>query len=97
IRFIPLAPPARPSAYLAARCFLLLMTRRPPRSTLFPYTTLFRSQLCLSVYCFSGSISCDDFCFIFKPFFPSLVHFFRIAQLPSETNECSIMVGLGDH
>src|SRR5438309_6979862 len=24
--------------------FLLLMTRRPPRSTLFPYTTLFRSD-----------------------------------------------------
>src|SRR5690242_21279299 len=25
--------------------FLFLMRRRPPRSTLFPYTTLFRSQL----------------------------------------------------
>src|SRR5438874_4558147 len=25
--------------------FFLLMTPRPPRSTLFPYTTLFRSQL----------------------------------------------------
>src|SRR5437588_7365195 len=24
-------------------CFFFLMTRRPPRSTLFPYTTLFRS------------------------------------------------------
>src|SRR5438270_5531116 len=24
-------------------CFFSLMTRRPPRSTLFPYTTLFRS------------------------------------------------------
>src|SRR2546430_8682201 len=30
---------ARPSA----RCFFFLMIRRPPRSTLFPYTTLFRS------------------------------------------------------
>src|SRR6201986_5568882 len=28
-------------------CFFFLMIRRPPRSTLFPYTTLFRS-LCLS-------------------------------------------------
>src|SRR2546422_5744616 len=31
----------------AARCslaFFFLMIRRPPRSTLFPYTTLFRSQ-----------------------------------------------------
>ena len=24
-------------------CFFFLMIRRPPRSTLFPYTTLFRS------------------------------------------------------
>src|SRR2546430_12339436 len=27
--------------------FFFLMIRRPPRSTLFPYTTLFRSQHCL--------------------------------------------------
>src|SRR3712207_9462601 len=27
------------------RCFFFLMIRRPPRSTLFPYTTLFRSML----------------------------------------------------
>src|SRR2546425_11525396 len=26
--------------------FFFLMIRRPPRSTLFPYTTLFRSQQC---------------------------------------------------
>src|SRR3712207_7523075 len=26
------------------QCFFLLMIRRPPRSTLFPYTTLFRSR-----------------------------------------------------
>src|SRR3712207_7852904 len=26
--------------------FFFLMIRRPPRSTLFPYTTLFRSQVC---------------------------------------------------
>src|SRR2546425_13365204 len=29
-------------------CFFFLMIRRPPRSTLFPYTTLFRS---CAVYC----------------------------------------------
>src|SRR2546430_13049472 len=29
--------------YLLAFCFFFLMIRRPPRSTLFPYTTLFRS------------------------------------------------------
>src|SRR2546430_9904793 len=27
-------------------CFFFLMIRRPPRSTLFPYTTLFRSCSC---------------------------------------------------
>src|SRR2546429_4264120 len=27
--------------------FFFLMIRRPPRSTLFPYTTLFRSRYCL--------------------------------------------------
>src|SRR5207244_12731172 len=30
-------------AILVARFFFFLMIRRPPRSTLFPYTTLFRS------------------------------------------------------
>src|SRR5260221_6108202 len=36
---------ARASASSAAPdfCFFFLMIRRPPRSTLFPYTTLFRS------------------------------------------------------
>src|SRR6202000_3576733 len=28
---------------VACMCFFFLMIRRPPRSTLFPYTTLFRS------------------------------------------------------
>src|SRR2546430_6574958 len=28
----------------AYSCFFFLMIRRPPRSTLFPYTTLFRSR-----------------------------------------------------
>src|ERR1041385_9430666 len=30
--------------YIDAVFFFFLMIRRPPRSTLFPYTTLFRSQ-----------------------------------------------------
>src|SRR3954449_11155829 len=34
--------PLRPASQL--RVFFLLMIRRPPRSTLFPYTTLFRSN-----------------------------------------------------
>src|SRR3712207_9343353 len=37
--------------YSSVRCvctiiFFFLMIRRPPRSTLFPYTTLFRSHVC---------------------------------------------------
>src|SRR2546422_10963147 len=36
-------------AYMCAFFFFFLMIRRPPRSTLFPYTTLFRSQYALGV------------------------------------------------
>src|SRR6476660_10315267 len=33
--------------FLTSLCyFFFLMIRRPPRSTLFPYTTLFRSERC---------------------------------------------------
>src|SRR2546426_7278864 len=32
------------------------MIRRPPRSTLFPYTTLFRSRLYRSLYGFRGAV-----------------------------------------
>src|SRR6266853_4229612 len=32
------------AAYCHASLFFFLMIRRPPRSTLFPYTTLFRSR-----------------------------------------------------
>src|SRR5436190_16383222 len=32
-------------------CFFFLMIRRPPRSTLFPYTTLFRSNCRRSARC----------------------------------------------
>src|SRR2546425_5592151 len=35
--------------------FFFLMIRRPPRSTLFPYTTLFRSGC-------GGACSCDEAC-----------------------------------
>src|SRR5260370_36718771 len=31
-------------------CFFFLMIRRPPRSTLFPYTTLFRSRYTRNAY-----------------------------------------------
>src|SRR5438445_10754470 len=32
--------------FVVSRFFFFLMIRRPPRSTLFPYTTLFRSTWC---------------------------------------------------
>src|SRR3712207_9294390 len=35
-------------------CFFFLMIRRPPRSTLFPYTTLFRSVTVLSLFSGGG-------------------------------------------
>src|SRR2546427_12252238 len=35
----------KPSYVLLDLLFFFLMIRRPPRSTLFPYTTLFRSQV----------------------------------------------------
>src|SRR2546426_4441211 len=42
--FILLIPlPARPARHSYPLLFFFLMIRRPPRSTLFPYTTLFRS------------------------------------------------------
>src|SRR5687767_15631853 len=34
--------------FLSFYFFFFLMIRRPPRSTLFPYTTLFRSLFCIS-------------------------------------------------
>src|SRR2546429_10025609 len=35
--------------YIYFLFFFFLMIRRPPRSTLFPYTTLFRSDSCANV------------------------------------------------
>src|SRR2546430_7444941 len=35
--------------------FFFLMIRRPPRSTLFPYTTLFRSSAAFASTCSSGN------------------------------------------
>ena len=32
--------------YTSKKFVVFLMIRRPPRSTLFPYTTLFRSKIC---------------------------------------------------
>src|SRR2546430_16122513 len=39
------ARPCRPQPLRGTKVIFFLMIRRPPRSTLFPYTTLFRSLL----------------------------------------------------
>src|SRR5437870_9873625 len=36
------------------------MLRQPPRSTLFPYTTLFRSSICLCHLLFLSKVSCSS-------------------------------------
>src|SRR5437868_12733531 len=41
---------------LVTRILSFLMLRRPPRSTLFPYTTLFRSMLNTVLYFPSGAV-----------------------------------------
>src|SRR3712207_7235001 len=54
------------------------MIRRPPRSTLFPYTTLFRSFLFIKIFFWHYRRRCHTFCFflflrsIFIFFFPIL-------------------------
>src|SRR3712207_6917520 len=40
--------------------FFFLMIRRPPRSTLFPYTTLFRSEVCPRVRRPAGRVGQDE-------------------------------------
>src|SRR6202162_6571185 len=42
------------------RCFFFLMIRRPPRSTLFPYTTLFRSDLHETLHVFIGAMGLNQ-------------------------------------
>src|SRR3712207_9251130 len=37
-----------------------LMIRRPPRSTLFPYTTLFRSALGLAAFAFARQLAAEE-------------------------------------
>src|SRR3954463_15213134 len=41
---VPWPPTNSLLSFVLLSCFFFLMIRRPPRSTLFPYTTLFRSR-----------------------------------------------------
>src|SRR5205807_10610451 len=47
----------RVSLSISTFLFFFLMIRRPPRSTLFPYTTLFRSQNLFCLLCQSFNIA----------------------------------------
>src|SRR5690348_18447826 len=50
------------SSFIPSCAFFFLMIRRPPRSTLFPYTTLFRSAARLGVAtAFVGAVGDDLF------------------------------------
>src|SRR2546426_12650019 len=44
LAYMPYSVCLHPSPVYVTDFFFFLMIRRPPRSTLFPYTTLFRSQ-----------------------------------------------------
>src|SRR4051795_2572110 len=59
-RTFPRAPDASPGAedYRPSSCFFFLMMGRPPRSTLFPSTTLFRSRLNSSHTLISYAVFC---------------------------------------
>src|SRR5260221_8194923 len=48
----------QPCPNLPILFFFFLMIRRPPRSTLFPYTTLFRSRECIATKAWCGSKKC---------------------------------------
>ena len=53
---------ALPICYFCCCCVFFLMIRRPPRSTLFPYTTLFRSDVSYGPFIAAATIvSCGAF------------------------------------
>src|SRR5215813_15190152 len=58
--------------------FFFLMIRRPPRSTLFPYTTLFRSFAMYSTYVIAG------FALAWNPAFEEAAHRERSDEHTSE-------------
>src|SRR4029077_21294929 len=77
---------------MAAFVCFLLMIRRPPRSTLFPYTTLFRSKFHL--------IADQE-----APPFDRLVPFYAIVRSEAHTSElqshlnlvCRLLLGKKNH
>src|SRR5438477_10416283 len=72
--------------YLCSVCCFFFMIRRPPISTLFPYTTLFRSQMDTSVNAANQVVSVGaDIAFDADPkFFACLVRF-ESSSVPTKT------------
>src|SRR3712207_7270085 len=70
--------------------FFFLMIRRPPRSTLFPYTTLFRSNMAFAMENLSFWIACSprstSIAKVFMPWFP----FLRSEEHTSELSHANI-------
>src|SRR3712207_7316294 len=64
-------------------CFFFLMIRRPPRSTLFPYTTLFRSKE-FPVFSRFEDIVLDDGEFIVMVDLWLPYHFSKVKDVRSE-------------
>src|SRR5574340_874417 len=56
-------------------CFFFLMIRRPPRSTLFPYTTLFRSKTLRNIFSVNLSVKKSESVLVFTdiPFTGELI------------------------
>src|SRR5690606_41912856 len=56
---LPVATPPRAAYPSSYPLFFLFMARRPPRSTLFPYTTLFRSRVLDQDFAGPGPVQID--------------------------------------
>src|SRR3712207_7131427 len=69
--------------------FFFLMIRRPPRSTLFPYTTLFRSSRKCAVACWPGEESQ-------QPTWPHCAHLRRCTHQPPSSPHSTHPGPLGD-
>src|SRR2546430_11963015 len=73
--------------------FFFLMIRRPPRSTLFPYTTLFRSWACWRIYQIEKrDTGRSDLAFLEKCLHKLLINFARSEEHTSELQSQSNLV-----
>ena len=71
--------------------FFFLMIRRPPRSTLFPYTTLFRSSAILDVQCCSLTVIGGRAIALEPTFIVTLTAHVGITQAVQLSNRCTVM------